>query len=58
MILPEMQILKVGSWISDLGEFRFSYLNLHVAPSHVKWLGKIRTKKKWLLKNYPTRNFI
>ena len=51
IILPETQILKVGSGISNLSWFRFSYLNLYVTPSHVKRLGRIRTKKKRLLKN-------
>ena len=36
IILPEMQILKVGSRISDLSQFHFSFLNFYVAPSHFK----------------------
>ena len=39
IILPETQILKVGSRISDLSCFCFSFLNFYVAPSHFKRLG-------------------
>ena len=49
IILPEMQILKVGSRISDLSGFRFLFLNFHVTPSCFKRLGTIRTEKKQIL---------
>ena len=36
--------------------FCFLFLTFVVAPSGFKQLGAIRTEKKWLLGNYPTRN--
>ena len=53
IILPEMQILKVGSRISNLNRFSFSYLNLFVFPSHVKQLGTVYAAMSGKRKSFP-----
>ena len=45
IILPETQILKVGSRISDWSQFRFSFLTFYVAPSCITRPGATRNKK-------------
>ena len=37
IILPGMQILKVGSWTSNCSRFGFSFLKFYVAPSRIKY---------------------
>ena len=46
IILPETQILKVSSRISNLSRFHFLFLKFYVARSRFRQLEAIRTEKK------------
>ena len=45
IILPGMQIFKVGSQISDCSRFCFSFLKFYVAPCRITRPGATRNKK-------------